>query len=132
MCSHTAIYVFLYCYICVLILLYMCSYTAMYLSSYCYLNFFSYFFSSHTPCQTGTSRPDAFESYVSSYRCICVLILLYLCILFLLFLSIFIKYLAGLVLLDLTHFGLILLFLSIFICYFYFFENTLPDWYFST
>ncbi len=37
MCPHTAIYVSSYCYICVLILLYMCPHTAIYVSSYCYI-----------------------------------------------------------------------------------------------
>jgi hypothetical protein len=36
MCPHTAIYVSSYCYVCVLILLYMCPHTAIYVSSYCY------------------------------------------------------------------------------------------------
>ena len=36
-CPHTAIYVSSYCYICVLILLYMCPHPATYLSSYCYI-----------------------------------------------------------------------------------------------
>jgi hypothetical protein len=36
MCPHTAIYVSSYCFICVVILLYMCPHTAIHMSSYCY------------------------------------------------------------------------------------------------
>ena len=39
MCPHTAIYVSSYCYTGVLILLYMCPHTAIYVSSYCYICF---------------------------------------------------------------------------------------------
>jgi hypothetical protein len=54
MCPHTPTYVSSYCYICVLILLYICPHTAMYVSSYCYM------------CVL-------ILLYVSSYSYICVL-----------------------------------------------------------
>ncbi len=37
MCPHTAVYVSSYCYVCVLMLLYMCLHTAIYVSLYCYI-----------------------------------------------------------------------------------------------
>ena len=69
MCPHTAIYVSLYYYICVLILLHMCPHAAIYVSSYYY-------------------RPDALAAAAAAagiktnttrYYYICVLMLLYMC-----------------------------------------------------
>ena len=66
MCPRTAIYVSSYCYVCVLVLLYMCPRTAIYVSSYCYICVLLYV-CPHTPI------------YVSSCSYICVLVLLYMC-----------------------------------------------------
>jgi hypothetical protein len=67
MCPHTAIYVSSYCYICVLILLYVSSYPALYVSSYCSICVLMLIYvNPHTAL------------YLSSYCSISVLILLYM------------------------------------------------------
>ena len=56
-----------YCYICVLILLYMCPHSAIYVSSYCYM------------CPQRYICVLILPTYVSSYCDVCVLILLHMC-----------------------------------------------------
>jgi hypothetical protein len=85
-----------------------CSYTAICVFILLYICIFCHIFVLHTHiARLVLLRLTHLRTYVPSYCCIYVLILLYMYILFLLFLSFFIKYLAGLVLLDLTHFSLI-------------------------
>jgi hypothetical protein len=65
-----ATYVSSYCYICVLILLYMCPHTAIYVSSYCYI------------CVLILRSRVAYvarATYVLHMSYICVLILIYMC-----------------------------------------------------
>ena len=90
-CTSTLLYVSSNCYICVLILLHMCPHTTIYLaSSYYHIRVLILLYM----CPHLVSQPHACGPphrplslymcphtavYVSSYCCICVLILLYMC-----------------------------------------------------
>jgi hypothetical protein len=84
MCPHTTIHVSSYYYICalihlcVLILLYMCPHTPIYVSSFYYICPHTIYMLLYVSSYLSQLRCSSVAA-VSSYYCICVLILLFMC-----------------------------------------------------